>query len=93
MEEAKFLTGLTSPRVRLEAEYSQLSKEIENLHDGPEYQLKHARMQELEHQINEVEVRQTETLSDQQVVDLVENAIRPNPQDFPLLTKYYPNVE
>ena len=53
------------------------------------YQLKHARMKELERQSNEAETRQTETLSDQQIVDLVENAIRSNPQDFPLLTKYY----
>lgn len=33
--------------------------------------------------------RQAETLSDRQIVGLVENAIRSNPQDFPLLAKYY----
>ena len=49
-------------------------------------------MKELERQSNEAETRQTEILTDQQIVDLVENAIRSNPQDFPLLTKYYLNA-
>ena len=31
--------------------------------------------------------------TEQQIVDLVENTIRSRPQDFPLLTKYYLNVE
>ncbi len=39
------------------------------------------------------EIEQTETLTDRQVVELVENAIRTRPQDFPLLTKYYLNAE
>ena len=32
-------------------------------------------------------------LTEQQIVDLVENAIRSRPQDFPFLTKYYLNAD
>ena len=39
------------------------------------------------------EIAQTDTLSDREVVELVENAIRTRPQDFPLLVKYYLNAE
>ena len=39
------------------------------------------------------EKEQADTLTNQQIVDLVENAIRSRPQDFPLLTKYYLNAE
>ena len=39
-----------------------------------------------------LETAQTETLSDQQIVELVEMSIRDNPLDFPLLTKYYLNA-
>jgi hypothetical protein len=93
MKEAKLLTELTSPRVPLEAEHKQLTIELGNLPDGPEYNVKNARKEELERQMRELEIQQTETLNDQQIVDLVENAIRSRPQDFPLLTKYYLNAE
>lgn len=38
-------------------------------------------------------LEQTETKTDAQIVELVENAIRDNPQEFPLLTKYDLNAE
>ncbi len=47
----------------------------------------------VEDEIRAKETEQTETLSDAQVIDLVENAIRDNPQDFPLLAKYYLNAD
>lgn len=47
MKEAKLLTELTSPRTALEAEHRQLMVELANLHDGPEYQAKNARLQEI----------------------------------------------
>ena len=87
-----FLTELTSPRVRLDDERKRLEKELDEMPDGPEFNLKNDRLQQIERQSNEAENRQTETLTDQQIVDLVENAIRSNPQDFPLLTKYYLNA-
>ena len=42
--------------------------------------------------MHQAEIDQTENLSDEQIVELVENAIRSRPQDFPLLTKYYLNA-
>ena len=87
-----FLTELTSPRVPLEAERKRLTIELMNLPDGPEFNAKNARKRELEQQMHQAEIDQTENLSDEQIVELVENAIRSRPQDFPLLTKYYLNA-
>ena len=92
MKEAKLLTELTSPRVPLEAEHKRLTAELLNLPDGPEFNAKNARLQELEQQMHQAEIDQTENFSDEQIVELVENAIRSRPQDFPLLTKYYLNT-
>ena len=92
MKEAKLLTELTAPRVPLEAEHKRLTVELMNLPDGPEFNAKNARLQELEQQMHQAEIDQTENLSDEQIVELVENAIRSRPQDFPLLTKYYLNA-
>ena len=43
--------------------------------------------------MREEEIRQTQEVSDEAIVEMVENAIRSNPNDFPLLTKYYLNAE
>ena len=40
-----------------------------------------------------LEKEQTDTLSDDEIVELVEKTIRDNPADYPLLTKYYLNAE
>ena len=48
---------------------------------------------ELNAELDAKEREQTENLSDQDIVDLVENVIRSSPKDFPLLTKYYLNAE
>ena len=48
---------------------------------------------QVENEVREREKAQTDNLTDQQIVDLVENAIRSRPQDFPFLTKYYLNAE
>ena len=63
--------------------------ELANLPNGPEYQVKNARLQEIVQQMQQGEIAQTDTLTDRQVVELVENAIRTRPQDFPRLSKYY----
>ena len=47
------------------------------------------RQKTVEDEIHAKETEQTNTLSDAQIVELVENTIRDNPGDFPLLTKYY----
>ena len=93
MKEAKLLTELTAPSYPLEAEHKQLTVELGNLPNGPEFQVKTARKTELETQMRQREKAQTDNLTDQQIVDLVENAIRSRPQDFPFLTKYYLNAE
>ena len=93
MKEAKLLTELTAPSYPLEAEHKQLTVELGNLPNGPEFQVKTARKTELETQMRQREKEQTDNLTDQQIVDLVENAIRSRPQDFPFLTKYYLNAE
>ena len=93
MKEAKLLTELTVPSYPLEAEHKQLTVELGNLPNGPEFQVKTARKTELETQMRQREKAQTDNLTDQQIVDLVENAIRSRPQDFPFLTKYYLNAE
>ena len=51
MKEAKLLTQLTSPRTALKAEHRQLMVELANLQDGPEYQAKNARLQEIVQQM------------------------------------------
>ncbi len=43
--------------------------------------------------VRQQEIQQTETMTDEQIVEMVENAIRSRPQDFPLLTKFYLNAE
>ena len=48
MKEAKLLTELTSPRVRLDDERKRLEKELDEMPDGPEFNAKNARLQELE---------------------------------------------
>ena len=54
-------------------------------------------MQDLHDQImdgvKERQIEQTETMTNAQIVEMVENVIRDNPKDFPLLTKYYLNAE
>lgn len=61
--------------------------------DGLEFQAKNTRLQEIENEMQQGEIEQTNTLTDRQVVELVENAIRARPQDFPFLAKYYLNAE
>ena len=93
MKEAKLLTELTAPSYPLEAEHKQLTVELGNLPNGPEFQVKTARKTELETQMRQREKAQTDNLTDQQIVVLIENTIRSRPQDFPFLTKYYLNAE
>ena len=58
MKEAKLLTELTSPRTALEAEHRQLMVELANLQDGPEYQAKNARLQEIVQQMLQSDIAQ-----------------------------------
>ena len=55
MKEAKLLTKLTAPSYPLEAEHKQLMAEQSKLPNGPEYQVKTARKEELEKQMRQLE--------------------------------------
>jgi hypothetical protein len=58
-----------------------------------ELEVKRQEKARLVQQMREGEIRQTEDVSDEALVEMVENAIRDNPNDFPLLTKYYLNAQ
>ena len=92
MKEAKRLTNLTSPRAARMAELERIQDEIANLPDGQERNAKRAERESLVAEMRRLETEQTETMSDAQIVELVEKSIRDNPKDFPLLTKYYLNA-
>lgn len=97
MKEAKLLSDLTSPNSARHAEIGAIQNKIIQLDqlDAPENAVN--AMQNIKEQVaNEVreqEKHQTDTMSDEQIVEMVENAIRSRPQDFPLLTKYYLDAE
>ena len=93
MKEAERLTLLTSPRAARMAELDRLQTEIATLADGPERTAKLAEKDRLVAEMRRLETEQTETLTDAQIIDLVETSIRSNPQSFPLLTKYYLNAD
>ena len=93
MKEAERLTNLTSPRAARMAELGRIQDEIARLPDGPERNAKLAERENLVSEMRRLETEQTDTMSDAQIVEMVEKAIRDNPKDFPLLTKYYLNAE
>ena len=78
IKEAAELTRLTDPYTKRRDELNQLMK------DG-----KMEEYQSLKTRLEQEENAQTADLSDEQVVALVENTIRDNPDKFPLLSHYY----
>ena len=97
MKEAKLLSQLTSPTAARNDDIKGLQVQILALDESNAPQNEIEAVQKLkekaENEVRAQERNQTDTLTNQQVVDLVENAIRSRPQDFPLLTKYYLNAE
>ena len=83
---------LTAPSYRLRERWINVSSEVLNAATDAEAELKAREKRSIEEEMARLETAQTETLSDQQIVELVEKSIRDNPQDFPLLTKYYLNA-
>ena len=88
-KEAAKLAELTSPRVALTKQIIALNIEILSMKNSPERTEKQNQMKALQKQAREAEIAQTENLSDEQVVEMVEKAIRDNAADFPLLSQYY----
>ena len=97
MKEAKLLSELTDPNAESHETIKRFQRRILALDKSNAPQNEIEAVQNLQAQVeNEVRERkkaQTNNLTDQQIVDLVENAIRSRPQDFPFLTKYYLNAE
>ena len=91
-KEAERLTMLTSPSYRLRERWVNVNMEMLNAATAGEAELKRQELNRINDEMERLETAQTETLSDQQIVELVENSIRDNPQDFPLLAKYYLNA-
>ena len=69
-----------------------VNMEMLNAATAGEAELKRQELNRINEEMARLETAQTETLSDQQIVELVEKSIRDNPQDFPLLAKYYLNA-
>lgn len=69
-----------------------VNMEMLNAATAGEAELKRQELNRINDEMERLETAQTETLSDQQIVELVEKSIRDNPQDFPLLAKYYLNA-
>ena len=97
MKEAKLLSELTDPVAESHETIKRFQRQILELNESNAPQNEVLAVQNLQAQVED-EVRQrekaqTDTLSDEQIVDLVENTIRSRPQDFPFLTKYYLNAD
>ena len=93
MKEALLLSRRTDPGTARSEEIKQFQIQLAQLsaRRAPhnEMQVVQDRQKEVEDEIHAQEIEQTSTLSDAQIVELVENAIRESPDDFPLLSKYY----
>ena len=93
IKEAQKLGVATSPRARLSADIVDLTKQMLTAKTDVE---RNMLQQEQKRKVDDAmcrEKEQTDTLSDDEIVELVEKTIRDNPQDYPLLTKYYLNAE
>ena len=97
MREARLLSERTDPGT---ARHADLKQALENLimlgarNASPEEKLAAENVRRhIQDDVSRMEIEQTESKTDAQIVEMVENVIRDNPQDFPLLTKYYLNAE
>ena len=96
MREARLLSERTDPGTVHNAETKRFMEHMIELEARKAPPNEKLAVQNLHDQImNDVharEIEQTETMTNAQIVEMVENVIRNNPQDFPLLTKYYLNA-
>ena len=96
MREARLLSERTDPGA---ARLLDMKRALENLimldarNASQEEKLAAENVRnQIQADIGRMEIEQTENKTDAQIVEMVENVIRDNPQDFPLLTKYYLNA-
>ena len=97
MREAKLLSERTDPGTVHVADTKRFLQQMVELDVRGAPPNEKLAVQDLHAQImdgvKERQIEQTETMTNAQIVEMVENVIRDNPQDFPLLTKYYLNAE
>ncbi len=97
MREAKLLSERTDPGTIHVADTKRFLQQMVELDVRGAPPNEKLAVQNLHEQImdgvRERQIEQTETMTNAQIVEMVENVIRDNPQDFPLLTKYYLNAE
>jgi len=86
---SQFLTKLTDPRTALMADFDKAQKECFELPDGPQHDLAEQECERLREEMRRLEAEQTENMSDEQIVEMVEKAIHDHPKELPLLNKYY----
>ena len=93
IKEAQKLGAATSPRARLSADIVDRTKQMLMAKTDVERNMFQEQQNVKVADAMRLEKEQTDTFSDDEIVELVEKTIRDNPQDYPLLTKYYLNAE
>ena len=83
MKEAAELTRLTDPYTLQSGKLDELK--VKGVSDDKAW----VEYTKLKDEVIAAEINQTDRLSDDQVIDFVEQTIRANPEKFPLLEKYY----
>lgn len=95
IREAAELTRLTDPYTLRSDELTNLENEINKFQGGrtkedrEQFDAKWKEYSDLKTEVSTAEINQTNQLTDEQIIDLVEQTIRANPDKFPLLNQYY----
>ena len=92
VKEAEKLSELTSPRKLKTLEAHRNLAQAAQTRDPAERDALLNLNKSIDQESKRLEMEQTDTVSDDALVDQIEKAIRDNPADFPLLTKYYLNA-
>ena len=92
VKEAEKLAELTSPRKLKTLEANRNLVQAAQTRNAAERDALLNLNKTIDAESKRLEREQTDTVSDDQLVDQIEKAIRDNPAEFPLLTKYYLNA-
>ena len=93
VKEAEELSRMTSPNTRKVQESIKLTMQFAQMPRGPARDALMAQSEQVKKEGLELEKRQAETMSDDELVEMIEKTIRDNPATFPLLNKYYINAD
>lgn len=89
VKEAEALARMTSPNTQKVRESIELTIRFAQLPDGPERNALKAESEKAKKDGRDLEAQQAATMSDDELVAMIEKTIRDNPATFPLLNKYY----